>query len=900
MACSRPRKTLAARTPRAKQSPRRRTRRVHRLPADLHTPTVDLAFELDPEQRTFAGSACYELALERPCRRLLLHAADLRVTHVRLHLDSGTLRGRVEARPESEQIALHFERPLPRGAARLELRFRGRVRRDLRGLYRGGETDAPWLATQLCPTDARRFFPCLDEPGSKSRFRIQVTAPRGLVVISNAPVESETATEDGRCRVRFAETPPLSSYLVAVAVGPFEVSAPRRVGETEIRIVTPPGRQGLGGFAHEVAAASLPRLERWFDVPHPYPKLDLVALPSFAFGAMENAGAVFFRDTVLLLDEALASDEEKKRAAETITHELSHMWFGNLVTMAWWNDLWLNESFATWMAYEILDDWRPEWRIWLDFARRREQALEADALASSHPIAPPVRSADEALENFDAITYTKGACVLRMLQRYLGHETFRAGIQLYVRRHREANARAEDLWSALEEASREPVEAIVGPWTRLTGYPLVSLRGRGRPEADALELRQERFLLCPPRRRPADERTKRRPRPRWPIPWIGRLGSEGEEESERLRALLDRSRLRLDDVLRTRSWIYGNADESGFFRIEHGRAELEALRRHVGELTPVEQIGWLGHQWALTRAGRAPLSDLLELVAALASARDPDVLEALEGVLGRLFQRLAPARGPVVEARLRRWILDRFGERAGADELVGGAGRDAREERRRAALLSLLGGLAGRQDLVDACRARVERHLAEARALPPERARALLRVAAAHADADLQRALIEATRRADTPQDRQRLLFALAEPVEPGLVRRSLAAVDDAHLAPLPDRASLLATMLARPATVGAAWDHLQRRWARLERALPPILLARLVGTLAEALPIERAGEVRAFFAEHPLAAGARVLRQLDESFRIARRLEARAGPELDAYLGAEPVRSGARASAGR
>jgi puromycin-sensitive aminopeptidase len=850
--------------------------------------TIDLHLELDPAATAFRGEASYSLELDRARRTLVLHAAGLRVSRIRLHVAGETWKGRAELRPEDETLHIAFDHTISAGRCRLELAFRGRVRSDLRGLYRAQTDGLPWIASQLCPTDARRVLPCFDEPGVKARYRIRITAPRDQSVISNAPVSSEEPVDGERKIVHFEPTPPLSVYLVAVAVGPFEASPPLQCGTTEIRVHTLPGRLALASFAREAAAESLTRLECYFDLPHPYPKLDLVALPAFAFGAMENAGAVFFRDSILLLDAARASAGERKRSAEVIAHELSHMWFGNLVTMAWWNDLWLNESFATWMAYEIVDDWRPDWRIWLDFAHRREQALEADALASSHPIAPKIRSAEEAQENFDAITYTKGACVLRMLERYLGPETFREGIRLYMRRHREGVAEAADLWSALAEVSDAPVEAIVAPWTLQTGYPLVSLRRRERAGVATLELAQQRFLARPPGRRPqARPRAKGAPRrePRWKIPWIGRTGGRAGGGSRSLRHLLTKRREPLDDRETRASWLYGNADESGFFRVEHTEEMQRDLRANLARLAPIERIGLVGHQWALVRAGRAPIASVLDLLAALGSEGEPDVLVAVEHVLTRLFQRLAPSRGATTEARLRRWIELHFGGQVDGLGLAAKAGEEESVARRRATLFAIVGGLAGAARVVDRCRHDARTHLIAERPLPSELADVVLCVAARQGDEALHDALCEATRRADTPQTRQRSLFALAEFVEPGLIRRSLAAADDEGLAPRPDRASLLMIMLARRASAEPTWRHVQRCWRRLEKGLPPILLARLAATTSAALPPSAAKEIRTFFTRHPLAAGSRVLRQVAEELAIARRFEQTAGPALEVYL---------------
>ena len=861
--------------------------RSFRLARDVHPTEIDLGFELDPQAKGFRGVGRYVLKLERRRRSLELHGAELRVSRARVHAAGDLYTGRVEVHPGNESIMIRFDALLPSGEVVLELEFRGKVRRDLRGLYGAGSGEEAWLATQLCPTDARRLFPCFDEPGIKSRYRIRVTAPAEQTVISNAPIEVEEALADGRKQTRFETTPPLSSYLVAIAVGPFEASSLRTVGSTAIRIHALPGRQHLTGFALEAAAESLERLERWFDLPHPYPKLDLLALPAFAFGAMENAGAVFFRDSLLLLDIEDASAEERKRAAEVIAHELSHMWFGNLVTMAWWNDLWLNEAFATWMAYEIIDSWQPDWQIWLDFAHRRETALEMDALESSHPIAPKIRSAQEAQENFDAITYTKGASVLRMLAHYLGPEVFRDGVRLYLRRHREANAEARDLWAALSEVSNVPIEAIVAPWILQTGHPLVSVKRTRRGESRFIDLAQERFLVLARASRSGPTVSRDAPRPLlWEIPWMGRIAGTHAVESRTVRMLLATRHGRLPDPVAEAGWLHGNASEAGFFRVAHGRAEERALLANLECLSPLERIGLVGHQWALVWAGRIEIQRLLDLVSALRAEADPDVLIAVERVLERLCRRLAPSAGTSVEAALRRWIVDRFED---ALEPLGLAPQDGEDERRglrRARLLSIVGRLGRAQGVLQECERRCARHFAEGTALPRELAGEILAIAAQGGDASLHAALRDETRRAATPQVRRRSLFALAAFDDPKLARESLRAALDAELAPLPDRTQLIALLLANPAVAMPTWIGLQQAWPRLERQMPPILLARLASATADSLPANEALRIRHFFTQHPLAAGPRALRQVREELAIAQRFEREAGPALAAYLG--------------
>ena len=870
----------------AEQKPRRRS--APRLSRMVRPITIDLSFDLDPNKSTFRGSAEYSLQIEKRTRKLELHAADLRVSNVRLQANDELSKPRVEASPDSETIVLHFDHLLPAGSVQLSLEFRGRVRSDLRGLYRSVDQDEPWLATQLCPTDARRFFPCFDEPGIKACYRIRVTTDENQTVLSNSPVEFEEKLDDGRKTVHFETTPLLSAYLIAVAVGPFMASPVLMSGSTPIRVYTLPGRENLVDFALETAKESLSRLEEWFDMEHPYAKLDLVALPDFAFGAMENAGAVFFRDSVLLLDPQEASLTDRKQAAETITHEISHMWFGNLVTMAWWNDLWLNESFATWIAYEIIEGWRPDWRIWLDFAHRRESALTVDALASSHPIAPKIRSAKEAHENFDAITYTKGACVLRMLEGFMGRQVFRDGIRLYMSRHREGAASASDLWTALAETSGLPVEEIIAPWTLQTGYPLVSLQRKEAKGVEVIELTQERFLALPSRasrsKRPANSTAKVK-KMRWRIPWVGRAGQRSGSDLRGMSHLLVKLRDRVPSPEADMAWIYGNAREAGFFRIEHGTSECEDLLANLPALSALERIGFVGHQWALTRAGRVPISLLLELLGALGEEEDPEVLLAAGTVLGRLGQRLASNRGPEVGENFRAWVASRFGGRVDRLGLDVRPGESLRKRMWRAQIFRIVGALARDDEIRKVCATRCEEYFSSGQPLPSELGDEIIRIAASQGDELLHETLCDATRNANTPQARRRMLFALAEFEEPKLLRATLAASLDSKLAPAADRAALLDSLLGRPTTAPETWRHLKKSWARLEKELPPILLARLAGATASALPFSTGPDIKDFFERRPLAAGSRVLRQIAEEMSIAKRFDAHAGKEFEAYL---------------
>jgi puromycin-sensitive aminopeptidase len=840
---------------------------------------VDVHVEVDPARGpAFRGEVRHALQIERPVRSIALHAAELRVSRPRLASGGATRRGRLELHPEAELAVVHFEEPVPAGEAVLELAFAGRLRGDLRGLYGARSGERAYAFTQLEAADARRFFPCFDEPAMKARFALSVTTASRHTVLSNQPVLKIEPLVGGRKRVHFERTPPLSTYLLALAVGELEASKPVRCGETEIRVWHVPGKGPLTGFALEAARECLARLEAWFDLPYPYAKLDLVAVPDFEAGAMENAGAVFFRETLLLVDEGTVTLQEKKRVAEVICHELAHMWYGDLVTMAWWNDLWLNEAFATWMAFQIVDTWQPDWKMWHDFQHHRAAALALDALSNTHPIYTEVRRPNEATENFDLITYEKGASVVRMLERFLGAEAFRAGVRAYIRENQESNAVASDLWRALSEASERDVEPVVRAWIEQPGFPLLEVKRseeRGRP---VLVFRQERF-----RQHAAKARRSGAGEARWPIPWVGRLGRP-VRGSRLERHLLTRRREVVALEGEPPRFVYGNADEGGFFRPLHDGAELAVLAANRGDLVAVERMGLVSHSWAAVRADRAPLAGFLELAVVFGDERDPDVLTALRGPLGFCVDRLAREAGPECMEGLRARIGEVFGPAFDALGFDAAASEHADVRLRRAALLALVGDLAERPAVLAEASARCERYLADRRSLEPNLADTVVALGARAGDGARFDAFFAAAEAARTPQERRRLLLALGDFREPALIQRALALTLTETVG-TQDVAILLVRMIGNPAAREATWEFMKRRWPKLRRRLPPMLASRPI----EALPAlgTRAArrDVAAFFKVHPLPTAARAVRQALERFDLDAKLAQSALPELRSWL---------------
>jgi puromycin-sensitive aminopeptidase len=832
-----------------------------RLSAEVAPRRYELSLEVDPEAGDdYRGEVAIEVELAAAVRRVELHAAELRVARARVATRRGEVAARVESQPQAETIALLLPGPIGPGRATLRIAFAGKLRTNLRGLYGVSAHGRRYAFTQLEAADARRFFPCFDEPAMKARFAIAVTTPAANTVLSNAPVAREEKLASGGKTVHFEETPPLSTYLIALAVGVLERSIATRCGPTEIRVWHVPGKDKLTSFALEAARECLARLEQWFALPYPYAKLDLVAVPDFEAGAMENAGAVFFRENLLLLDPAAATLAEKKRAAEVICHELAHMWYGDLVTMAWWDDLWLNESFATWMAFHVVDDWKPEWKMWQDFQHHRAAALRLDAQQSTHPIHCEVRTPSDATENFDLITYEKGASVVRMLERYLGPKTFQKGVRAYVREHREGNATAADLWRALAAAAGQAIDPIVRSWIEQPGFPLLSMRRSRAGGKNALTLRQERFFADP---RVSASGTRQ---PRWPIPWVGRV-ADAKGRMRMLRRVVTTATARIELGRGEPRFVYGNADEGGFLRVLHDAASLRALAGSLPLLSAVERMGLVDHQWAIVRAARAPIESFLELADAFGAEEDPDVLQALRAPLSHLEDRIAPAAGDAVVEATRDWIADRFGPALLELGFEPARGEPDDVRLRRAALVGLLGDVAEWPPVLAAAEERFPLYLARRDAIDPNLADAVVTFAARAGDAARFDALLAAFEKADTPQERRRFLFGLAEFRAPKLVDRALALCLGDRV-PTQDVAFVLVRLLANRAARERSWAFVKKRWPRLARRMPPMLASRLV----EATPVLGARakrDVAAFFKAHPLPAGMRALEQALERFDL-------------------------------
>jgi puromycin-sensitive aminopeptidase len=683
--------------------------------------------------------------------------------------------------------------------------------------------------------------------------------------------------EGGKRFVAFADTIAMSTYLVAFIVGELEATDPAMVGRTPLRVWCVPGKRRLAAFGREVGAASLAFFEGYYGMPYAGDKLDLLAIPDFAAGAMENFGAITFRETALLVDEAAATHSELERIADVVAHENAHMWFGDLVTMDWWNGIWLNEAFATFMEMLAVDAWKPEWQRWTTFGVSRSAAFAVDGLHSTRPIEFPVGAPREADAMFDVLTYEKGASVLRMLEQYLGPDVFREGVREYLRRHAYANAETGDLWAALGRAAGQAIPALMDGWIFHPGYPMVS----ARLEGGRLLLEQQRFTYLPapppsvpgrPAAPPVDADQ------RWQVPLRIRLESAGTPRVERV-LLTERSvRIPLPDAAST---VVVNEGGHGFYRVRYSRELLDRLVRRLPDgLAPIERFNLLGDAWAATIGGLMPIQEYLDLTAHFRGERDKNVWILLVGSLTTLNRIILPAD----RAGLERLVRDRMG---GLVEELGWEPRPGDDELRRQlrgdAIRAL--GILGNDTAVQTRAAeRYAAHRSGAASVDQNVLPALIAILAHAGDAARYDEFHTAFRAATTPQDEQRYLYALAGFRPRPLIERTLAKTISGEIrtqdAPFVVR-SMLMTVHGREIT----WDFLRANWDTMDRLYPKHGLRRLAeGVIGLATPeLERA--VHAFFTERKIDFGGKTLEQYLEQLRIAVALRARDGGALSAYL---------------
>jgi puromycin-sensitive aminopeptidase len=840
----------------------------YRLPANVTPERYDLSLAPDLKAFTFAGHEIVAITVHEATTELVLNALELEIESAIAERAGKSLTAQIDPEPARERVCLRFSETLDSGAWTLRIKFRGILNDKLHGFYRSQYTDAAGKShtvatTQFEATDARRAIPCWDEPALKAVFGVTLIIDDDLIALSNAGIKSERKLGNGKKEIVFKDTIRMSTYLLAFIIGEFEATAPVDAG-TPLRVVHVPGKRALTGWAQQIGAFSLKFFADYYGIPYPGDKLDLIAIPDFAAGAMENLGAITFRETALLADDRTASRAELERVADVVSHENAHMWFGDLVTMRWWNGIWLNEAFATFMEMLAVDAWKPNWKRWESFGVSRGAAMAIDALKSTRSIEYTVLSPEDCRSMFDVLTYEKGAAVLRMLEQFLGAEVFRKGISAYLKKHQYNNTETGDLWDALEAASGQPVRSMMDTWIFQQGFPVVSAApttdGRG------LKITQRRFYFAPPENPEAQI---------WHVAVMVRARTDHGVATHKLLLTEAETTLQLPGKL---EWALLNDGGHGFYRVRYSPDMLAALTRNLTALKPIERFGLVSDTWAATVAGLTPLAEFIKMARLFRDETDINVWRALIGAFNFLDMIATDAQRPAVAAAVRETVgpaAARLGWSAVADE-------EELQGQLRALLLATLGTI-GENSAVQA-RAR---ELYDAWQQDPAKANRDLQPAfvtiLAHAgDAARYQEFKQHFKSARTPQEEQRYLFSLANFRAMPLLRQTMEMTLNGEVR-TQNAPYLLHSLLANNVSRIEAWEFLERNWETVVEKFPDSALPRMCEAINGLL--DRQAEVEAFFKQHKVRLGGKLIDQHLERLAVAVAFRQREGARLEESL---------------
>ena len=620
---------------------------IGQLPDYIKPQKYDMTIEPDLNKFDFTGNISIDIKIDIAIDTITLNSSELEINSCQLSSKHGQVLSikLISEDKDSETISIKCEQEISPGNYILFISYKGILNDKLRGFYRSQYKDSNGstkhiATTQFEPTDARKAIPCWDEPKFKSNFKLRLIIPDNLQALSNMPILSTTAI-GGKKIIEFAETPIMSTYLLAFIIG--ELSCIERLtpSGTLMRVWTTKDKESLGEFALEVSCNLLKYFNEYFSIPYPLPKLDHIAIPDFAAGAMENWGAITYRENALLVDPNKSSSMTKQNVANIISHEMAHMWFGDLVTMNWWNDLWLNESFASWMGDKAVDNLFPEWEVWNQFIiYDTHEAFNLDGLENSHPIEQEVNNPGEIGQLFDAISYSKGASLLRMVESFIGADIFRTGISNYLMKHSFSNATTKDLWVALSEASGKPISEMMDSWTNQSGYPWIdaNISLESNKEIN-ISVQQKQFLFSNIIEEKSDLNQL------WHIP----LNIQTPLSSKETRISFDKEKELLTIAKDTETnspisnWVKINPEQTGFFRVNYNDNNWESLRNAIAEklLPPADRVGLQNDAFALSKSGLMPITRLLNICLAFKGETNAIVWQDLYANLKSIGHQLS-------------------------------------------------------------------------------------------------------------------------------------------------------------------------------------------------------------------------------------------------------------------
>jgi aminopeptidase N len=830
------------------------------------------------DKDNFGGDETIQIRVLKPGSSIFVNSLDIDFQEATITSGGTTQTAKVLIDKEKQMATLTVPKTIPTGSASIHLRYTGILNDRLRGFYLSKAGGRKYAVTQFEATDARRAFPSFDEPAYKATFDITAVVDKGDTAISNSPIASDQpGPVAGKHSITFKTTPKMSSYLVALAVGDFEYVEGFADG-IPIRIWTTPGKKQMGTYALQVAEQCVKYFDNYFGINYPFEKLDLIGLPDFAAGAMENTGAITFRDALLLVDEKRAPTDAYKEIGSVISHEIAHMWFGDLVTMKWWDDIWLNEGFATWMETKPLEAWKPEWHMELDDLADTGNSLNLDSLQNTRPIHQAVDTPAQIEELFDGIAYGKAAAVLRMLESYLGPEVFRAGVNEYLKAHEYGNATEGDFWSALAKASNKPVDRMMPTFVNQPGAPLVSVNSQCQGDTTRVTLSQRRYYYD---HNLLDSNSKEL----WIIPVSLKAAGSTKEE-----IVLLTSKNRTFDLQGCNSWVFGNAGVQGYYRTGYDSSTFQSMSRNVEKsFTPAERIVLIRDAWAAVRTGQQPIGDFLQLADGLQSERNAKVVEQMDLELDYIGEHLVSEADRAGYQSFVRGLLGPIQKELGWSVVPG---EDTNKRDLRAHVTYTLGYTGRDPEVLAKAKDLALEEMKTPGTVDPSLVDTVFTLAASNGDPALYDQMMLRVRENQSPEQYYRYFYNLARFTDPALVQRTL----DFAISPAvrsQDALNLIAAVMNTTTGANLGWKFVRSHWAQIEKIMGGYNTGGIVATTGSFCDAGMRDEVKQFFTEHPVPAAERSLRQAQERVNYCIDLKQQQAPALASWLQVNGASSG-------